>query len=201
MTRRALAGIACVAVAASLVLAPDGACDDRRRRDRDRDRGESRRLPVVPPGQFAPPHRGLIPFGPPFFGPAVRGVIVVPSPPLYPPPVYVRPYPYDDPWAYAVPPIYAPPGGSVSVAPSTPDIVEYPEGRYELRGDGIVTPYRWVWIPNPPPGPPPAAPPAPGPASQAPLYRWTDERGAVHWTDRWDAIPEGYRSQAKEISR
>ena len=40
------------------------------------------------------------------------------------------------------------------------NVVQYPHGRYELRGDGIRTPYQWVWIPNPPP-PPPAAPPAP----------------------------------------
>ena len=40
------------------------------------------------------------------------------------------------------------------------NVVQYPHGRYELRGDGIRTPYQWVWIPNPPP-PPPVAPPAP----------------------------------------
>ena len=94
--------------------------------------------------------------------------------------------------------MYAPPGGAVSVAPAPPDVIEYPNGRYELRGDGGATPYRWVWIPNPPSGPPPAAPPPPGAASEATLYRWTDEQGAVHWTDRWDAVPEAYRSQAKK---
>src|SRR2546427_13023419 len=30
-------------------------------------------------------------------------------------------------------------------------VVEYPHGRYELRGDGIKTPYQWVWIPKAPP--------------------------------------------------
>ena len=48
--------------------------------------------------------------------------------------------------------------------PSHPTVVQYPHGRYELRGDGIHTAYQWVWIPNAPP-PPPAAPPPP-PASQ-----------------------------------
>ena len=43
-----------------------------------------------------------------------------------------------------------------------PTVVEYPHGRYELRGDGIKTAYQWVWIPKPPP--PPAAPP-PSPTS------------------------------------
>ena len=38
-------------------------------------------------------------------------------------------------------------------------VVTYPEGRYELRGDGSTTnPYVWVWIPSGavPPSPPPA---------------------------------------------
>src|SRR2546428_13029657 len=50
-------------------------------------------------------------------------------------------------------------------APPYPTVVQYPHGRYELRGDGIQMPYQWVWIPNPPlPPPPPAAAPAPPPA-------------------------------------
>ena len=44
--------------------------------------------------------------------------------------------------------------------PSLPTVVQYPHGRYELRGDGWTTAYHWVWIPNPPP-PPPAPPVAP----------------------------------------
>ena len=56
----------------------------------------------------------------------------------------------------------ASPSTTVVVAPSAADrIVTYPEGRYELRGDGTVnSPYYWVWIPsgvtsvpNPPPLP------------------------------------------------
>jgi hypothetical protein len=59
-----------------------------------------------------------------------------------------------------------------------------------------------VWIPNPPPPPPPAAPPAPPLADDAParpsqLYRWVDEQGVVHLTDRLDTVPRQYRSQAK----
>jgi len=45
-----------------------------------------------------------------------------------------------------------------------PTVVEYPHGRYELRGDGIKTPYQWVWIPKAPP-PPPAAAPSPPPST------------------------------------
>jgi hypothetical protein len=38
-------------------------------------------------------------------------------------------------------------------------VVTYPDGRYELHGDGGRTPYYWVWIPSgnvttPPPPPP-----------------------------------------------
>ncbi len=127
--------------------------------------------------------------------------------------------------------VYAPPPPVVSAAPSplpTPTVIEYPTGWYELRGDGVTTPYVWVWIPKPPPPPrseePPApseAPPAviPAPSPQAPadpyteppalpqslgaggeLYRWTDEQGGAHWTDRLDNIPERYRSRAQRQS-
>ena len=43
----------------------------------------------------------------------------------------------------------ASPPTTVVVAPSAADrIVAYPEGRYELYGNGTVTsPYYWVWIP------------------------------------------------------
>ena len=35
-----------------------------------------------------------------------------------------------------------------SVAPGPVEyVVSYPEGRYELRGDGAATPFHWVWIP------------------------------------------------------
>ena len=37
------------------------------------------------------------------------------------------------------------------------DVVEHDGGRYELRGDGMAVPYRWVWIRNPPAGPPGSA--------------------------------------------
>jgi len=71
--------------------------------------------------------------------------------PAYPtyPVVVERPY-YQT--VYVQTPAPAPP-------PRYSNVVRYPHGRYELRGDGINTPYQWVWIPNPPP-PPPAAPPS-----------------------------------------
>jgi hypothetical protein len=53
----------------------------------------------------------------------------------------------------------APGGPTGTVAPAgNSRVVTYPEGRYELRGDGTAaSPYVWVWIPAgaAPPNPPP----------------------------------------------
>jgi len=60
-------------------------------------------------------------------------------------------------------PVYAPPSQVIVVQPSPvyPTVVEYSYGRYELRGDGVYTPYQWVWIPHTRPlPPPPPSPPA-----------------------------------------
>jgi hypothetical protein len=77
---------------------------------------------------------------------------------------------------YSAPPSYAPqqsypgyypgfsdapygfgaPSGSLELAPA-PQIereVVFAEGRYVLLGDGEATPFRWVWVPNPPTAPP-----------------------------------------------
>jgi hypothetical protein len=96
---------------------------------------------------------------------------------------------------------------------SMPRLVEHPTGWYQLHGDGINTPYIWVWVPKPPPAPiawpapPPAAhapePPAPqvvlpprGPTD--PAYRWTDDTGVVTtWTNRLDRVPRRFRDQAQ----
>jgi hypothetical protein len=116
--------------------------------------------------------------------------------------------------AYAPSVAYAPaPGGSLTLAPPAPtappppSVVELPTGRWELRGDGLNVPYRWVWIPNPPSAPPSAAPggepAAPGPSSRPEppghtrVYRWTDAEGTLHMTDRLDQVPERYRAQAR----
>lgn len=48
-----------------------------------------------------------------------------------------------------------PAAASPTAAAASPTVVQYPHGRYELRGDGIYTAYRWVWIPSAPPPPPP----------------------------------------------
>lgn len=122
------------------------------------------------------------------------------------PAYYGAPLYYNPSLVYAPPVTYGSPmGGTVSLAPSPPmpSVVEYPTGRYELRGDGVTAPYRWVWIPNPPSAPPTAPPPVDAPKSPAPptsgparpttVYRWTDAEGVLHLTDRRDSIPARYR--------
>ena len=53
-------------------------------------------------------------------------------------------------------PVVLPPPAA---APSVPaDRVVYPQGRWQLFGDGGATPYYWVWIPS---GMTPPAPPMP----------------------------------------
>jgi hypothetical protein len=106
-------------------------------------------------------------------------------------------------YVYAPPVVYSAP--TYSPAPM-PRVVEYPTGRYELRGDGYGTPYHWIWIPNAPAAPPPPAEPAPTtpPASITPeppgkttVYRWTDANGITHYTDRADSVPAQYRTPAR----
>jgi hypothetical protein len=74
---------------------------------------------------------------------------------LHPHPVHARPV-----VVYSSPPVYySAPATVVTVPPPpSPTVVQYPHGRYELRGDGVTQPYLWVWIPNPPPPPPRPAP-------------------------------------------
>lgn len=178
--------------------------------------------PVAPPRGFPLPNQG--PFRRPshdrfpFRGPSVvyYGVpyavpYAVPGPHDY------GSAPYYDPTAsYDPDSVYGAPSGDVSTlapdASSSPGVIQYPTGRYELRGDGVVAPYQWVWIPNPPPAPPPQspamspppaplAPPAAGPpARQVTVYRWVDGEGVVHFTDTLDTVPPQYRSQAKPVS-
>ena len=48
---------------------------------------------------------------------------------------------------------------SVAVVQSSESVYTYPDGRYELRGDGTAgSPYSWVWIPTGTVSRPPAPP-------------------------------------------
>ncbi len=98
----------------------------------------------------------------PFFYP--RYVYAAPAPvyyPVYQPVVVARPFYVERPYypsTYAQSPASAPAPRYAAAAPRYSNVVHYPHGRYELRGDGIQVPYQWVWIPNPPPPPPAATP-------------------------------------------
>lgn len=136
-------------------------------------------------GYGAPFYYGSLDYGPttPVYNPSA----------LHTPPVYVS--------------VVAPGSGSGLAAPAHPAVIEYPGGRYELRGDGVTVPYNWVWIPNPPSGPPAPAPPptASGPSDQSSarrskLYRWVDEQGVLHMTNNADVVPQQFRKQTKPRS-
>jgi uncharacterized protein DUF4124 len=171
------------------------------------------------PGTSVSPHHHRffghrVPFGV-FAAPVVIAPPLYYRTPFYDSPAQIDPpATYSPPMTYASPPAYPPPPPepTLSVAPAPMQrVVEYPHGRYELRGDGITVPYTWVWIPNPPPPPPMPSPP--GPSATAPaapaspdsstsrhvtLYRWTDEEGVVHWTDNAESVPPRYRAQARQ---
>ena len=118
-----------------------------------------------------------------------------------PPVTNVAPVTYVSPTVYVSVPVVAATPTPIAVPPalpSTPSVVEYATGRYELRGDGAATPYSWVWIPNPPPAPPMAASEAPtstsSSVSRSQVYRWTDDQGTEFWTNRLEKVPDPYRS-------
>ena len=190
-------GVALVIALSLAVVAGRAEAEDRHRRFRG-DLHGSRRFERHHPHH----HRG-------FVHRPVFPVFVTPSVVLAPPVIVAPPVVYAPPPVYAAPPVYAPP---TSYPAPVPTVVEFPGGRYELRGDGVHSPHAWVWIPNPPaaaPPPPPAAPPAdapePAPARRparetAMLYRWTDEQGVTTWTDSLEKIPARHRGQACRLA-
>jgi hypothetical protein len=126
------------------------------------------------------------------------------APPVYTPPVVYAPPPvgYPPTMSYAQPqvaysPDPAPPPPAAPPPPPTPRSVEFSSGRYELRGDGVNTPYVWVWIPNPPSAPPTSYAARSAPAT---VYRWTDASGVTTWTDDLQKVPERFRAQAAQTS-
>ena len=48
----------------------------------------------------------------------------------------------------ATPAAATPPAEPAPPVPPMPNVVEYPTGRYELRGDGVTTPHVWARIPT-----------------------------------------------------
>jgi hypothetical protein len=124
---------------------------------------------------------------------------------LYQPPVEAPPVTVNvSPGVYVSPTIYistSPAASAPIAAPAPPPVVEYPTGRYELRGDGVATPYSWVWIPNPPASTPPPDEPRGSTgsvtAARSPVYRFTDDEGTVIWTNQVERVPEPLRRQAR----
>jgi hypothetical protein len=166
-----------------------------------------RRSPAHPPEHpaFSGHHRGFAGHG---FKGHGQGAVIVGSGPVV---VYSPGYAVDgyaDPSLYAAPQYVAAPAPAVAAAPPppAPPVVEHETGRYELRGDGLTVPYRWVWVPNPPTAPPEAAaPPSPPSTPTAPprrstLYTWTDRDGVIHWTDNAGSVPQEYRSKVQKRS-
>lgn len=205
MSKSRRAGVVLVIAAAALAVAPIDALAQRMGGGaRSGSHGGSPRgVHHGGPGGRSFAHR---PFG---------GGFIVLAPPLW----YGSDLSYDPGPAYMPAPAYGPAvygagvGGALALAPPsppTPSVIQYPTGRWELRGDGVTIPYRWVWIPNPPSAPPAPTPPSGEPVAPAPLgstrpeppgntriYRWTDGQGVLHLTDRLDTVPERYRAQAR----
>ncbi len=183
------------------------------------------RIPHAPPSVFPTvvdpwrfwgvpqrfPHHGFrhgVPFAGFGYAPSIGYASVgYGAPDVYTPPDVYSPGVYG-------PGVYGPTSAVGALSVAMPRVVEYPGGRYELRGDGISVPYVWVWIPNAPLGPPPTpaatpAPPALEPSGSAPaaerasrahrtrIYRWTDDHGVVNLTDDLESVPERYRTQAR----
>ena len=118
------------------------------------------------------------------------------------PPVYYAPPPvvYPSPAAYGPGPAYAAPPAPTSAPPQEIEPLQrevvFPSGRSVLRGDGINTPYTWVWIPNPPTSPPPGTPSSSRNVERS-AYTWTDADGVTTWTDRLSNVPPEHRATAR----
>jgi hypothetical protein len=146
---------------------------------------------------FAP----FVPFGYGYYG--YYGYDGAPSSVYSDPPVAYAQPPASDPRPIAYgPPAYAGASAPPAYPPRQQDVeplqreVVFPNGRYVLRGDGITTPYTWVWIPNPPSAPPGGAPSSTREREHT-VYSWTDANGVTTWTDRPWTIPAQYRAGAR----
>ena len=148
------------------------------------------RRAVVTPGKLA--RHGVVPRFPTtyFYWPTS---FYAPPADMPAPSVTVEPVVYVAPTIYVTVPAAPSPTPPVAVAPPPPPgptVVEYGTGRYELRGDGLATPYTWVWVPSPPAAPPavrtdpPAAPAPSGDRTQ--IFRWTDDDGTEVWSNHRD---------------
>lgn len=104
-----------------------------------------------------------------------------------PSPVVMAPTPAPAPATVVVPPATVPPSTTAAPAVAS-DRVVYPEGRWQLYGDGRATPYYWVWIPT---GSNLAAAPAPPmrPATSAVVSN--SDRTYTFREGRWQLYGDG----------
>ena len=77
----------------------------------------------------------------------------------------------------------------VTATVGAPNTVSYPEGRYQLYGDGSATPYYWVWIPAGTVPPPPPPPPRPGTVYREGRYQLYGDGSTTPYY--WVWIPGG----------
>lgn len=162
------------------------------------------------PGRFQP--RGRIYsgccWGGAYYGWPVGPLMVAPTYSAEP-----APYPvYAGPVYVAVPTPAWEPQRQVYLAPPAPAEQCYAGGCYRLQGDGMSA-FRWVWFPAAPEAPP-APPAASAPVTQAPdaqvpadpapsrsnqsLFRWVDDQGITHWTNKRETVPEPYRARVEQ---
>jgi hypothetical protein len=92
----------------------------------------------------------------------------------------------------AAPVQVVPPVPTVAAAPAVPtDRVVYPDGRWQLYGDGRGTPFYWVWIPN---GATLTSSPMPPPRPVASTVATTD-RSYSFPEGRWQLYGDGRTTQ------
>ena len=104
-----------------------------------------------------------------------------------PSPVVMTPAPAPQPAPVVVPP----PAPTVS-APVASDRVVYPEGRWQLYGDGYSMPYYWVWIPT---GSTLAAAPTPPSRPSSSAVMSNSDRTYTFREGRWQLYGDGGATQ------
>jgi hypothetical protein len=135
-------------------------------------------------------HFGFTPFGGTSSFIGTPSVIVTTPPPA---PIVIEIAPF----VFAHPPMAAPIALPAPATLPTTTLIDHPDGWYQLRGDGAMTPYQWVWIPKPPEPPASAAPSAPVVRDpRGPAYQWTDDKGVTTWTNKLERVPKRFRDQA-----
>ena len=85
---------------------------------------------------------------------------------------------------------------TATVSPNLPTVITYPTGRYQLYGDGVATPYYWVWIPAGAAAPPGIVTPPPPPMPRANVVTYNEGRYQLYGNGStvpyyWVWVPSG----------